>query len=257
VQFLLIAHPRTGTTLLRSLLNRHEKIYVYGEVLYPGFFPWGFYSKLQSAIQGAPDDLLPTRWAKYLEPCLAPLISLMNDAGKSVVGFDAKIPQIAIIPNFHHSVLTAGFAILHLRRRNTLAAIVSYETMARRVASGGVAHGTNRPETMQLHLQPEWLSLRIEELENQDKWIKFTYQKSRYAELWYEDFAAPQFWPKASSRLSSFFEVDIKLPFDTELMKQNPIDLRRMIVNSEEIESLFPQFFAAPVDSKPGVSGPG
>ena len=240
---LMIAQPRTGTVLLRDLLNRHSEIYIYGEILYPDLFMWGFFAHLLPEVGRDGSNLLPTRWSSHLRDYLDELTGIMSDAGKSVIGFDAKIPHVALLPNFHDN-LPPDFAVLHVRRRNTLAAVlVWYELMGKRIAEGGASHATAPSKNISLQIDPAWLALRISEFETQDKWIKYIYGERTYLELWYEDFASPGVWDSARGRLSAFFGIDIGLPFAPKTVKQNSPNLADLIDNSAEIRSQFPQFF--------------
>jgi hypothetical protein len=243
MRFLMIAQPRTGTMLLRTLLNQHAKIYVYGEIFYPEFFFWGFFSHLLPAVNRDVDNLLPTKWSTHVVDYLEGLTGMMVDAGKSIVGFDVKIPQISFVPNFHGSVEHAGFAVMHVRRRNSLAAILSYETMRRRTAEGGSAHPTAPSENISMHVDPAWLGLCLAEYETQDQWINHIYGGKDYLELWYEDFASPDVWNGACRKLSAFFGIELQLPFAPAIVKQNSANMADLIENSDEIKHRFPRFF--------------
>jgi hypothetical protein len=148
MRFPMIAQPRTGTMLLRTLLNQHNGIYVYGEIFYPEFFIWGFFSHLMPAVSRDANNLLPTNWRTHVTDYLTNLTGIMADAGKSIVGFDLKIPQISLVPDFHASVENSNFSVLHVRRKNSLAAILSYETMRIRMAAGASAHPVAQPENI-------------------------------------------------------------------------------------------------------------
>jgi LPS sulfotransferase NodH len=236
---LLLAQPRTGTTLFRSLVNQHPAAYFYGEVLFPDFFAWGFFSYLSGRLRDDRRMALPTHWHDQLKPYLTQLAGLMHDAGKAVVGFDLKIPQLGFVPDFHRAIVGGDFPIIHLRRRSVLGAIVSYETMSRRVGAGRPAHGSRPERTEPIHLDPAWLALRVAEFETQDGWINLTYRAGRYLELHYEDLS-PAGWGKVCERLSAFLGLDFTVPFRTVLEKQNDADLSRLIANFDEISAVFP-----------------
>lgn len=243
MQLLMIAQPRTGTTLLRNLVNQQSEVFMYGEVLYPDLFTWGFFSHILPSVYGTPSNFLPTRWGERLIGYLDELTRLMSDAGKSVVGFDVKIPQISLVPHFHAAALASRFSILHVRRKNTLAAVLSYETLAKRLAAGYPAHGPMPTEQIRVHLDPAWLSLRIAEFEIQDKWIQHTYRDSHYLELFYEDFAGADPWNSARDKLSAFCGIELRMPFAPTIAKQNHVDLAEIIINHDDIRRLFPRFF--------------
>lgn len=243
MRFLMIAQPRTGTMLLRTLLNQHNGIYVYGEIFYPEFFIWGFFSHLMPAVSRDANNLLPTNWRTHVTDYLTNLTGIMADAGKSIVGFDLKIPQISLVPDFHASVENSDFSVLHVRRKNSLAAILSYETMRIRMAAGASAHPVAQPENICVHVDPDWLTLRIAEFETQDQWINHIYCGRNYLELWYEDFASPDVWDNACCKLAAFFGLELQLKFAPATVKQNSDNMADLIENSDEIKHRFPRFF--------------
>jgi LPS sulfotransferase NodH len=243
MRLLLIAQPRTGTTLLRNLLNQHSKIYIYGEIFYPDFFSWGFFSHLRSKAHSDATYMLPTKWHTQVMDYLDGLTGIMLDAGKAVVGFDAKIPHLALVPDIHKMFREHGMSVLHLRRRNTLAAILSYEVMHRQAALRAHGHSASAEEEAKLHVDPTWLALRIAEFEVQDQWINHSYSGLHYLQVSYEDFASPSVWYAAQQQLSEFFEVHIDLPFAPTITKQNSWDVGDLIENAAEIARLFPRFF--------------
>ncbi len=248
MRVLLLAQPRTGTTLFRSLINQHPAAYFYGEVLFPDFFAWGFFSYVAGALGRDRQALLPTSWHAHLDPYLAQLAGLMRDAGKKVVGFDLKISQLGFVPDFHRGIAASDCAVIHLRRRDVLGAIVSYETMSRRVASGQPAHGACPARTEAVHVDPDWLALRVSEFTTQDVWIERIYAARRYLLLYYEELT-PAGWGGVCAKLSAFLGLDITVPFRTSLEKQNDADMSQVIANYAEIKAAFPGLCGADVVS--------
>jgi LPS sulfotransferase NodH len=243
MRFVMIAQPRTGTTLFRELLNKNHSIYMYGEAFNPAFFKWGWYSYLRSELERYPDALLPENWQARVTTYLNSLFEVKEKAGKSVVGIDVKIPQAKRMSKFSSSVRDCGAGVLHLRRKNTLACIVSYRLMTERVRNGGRAHGTQPATSQPVRINLNWLRLRITEFENEDKWVRWRYRGSRYMELFYEDFVGEAGWQRTAVALSEFFGVNIRNSFAPSLQKQNSSNLADLIANAGEIRKHFPRFF--------------
>ena len=243
MRFILLAHERTGTTLFRGLANQHPSVFIYGEMCFPSFFDNGWYSRLAHEVDRDKSVLLPQEGGARFIPYISDLAQLEERNGRRAVGFDIKIAQAKMIGYFNHHVQESGYGVLHLRRRNTLATIISNETMVARMNRGLPPHGTMPAENEPVYLDPEWLGLRIEELELEDRLLMFTHRNQPFLQICYEDFTTPFGWEMECGRVSDFLDVDFQVPFKPTLVKQNTSNLEELIVNADEIRYLFPRFF--------------
>ena len=254
MRFVLIAQPRTGTTVLRNLLNQNRALYMYGEAFHPAFFSWGWYSYLHAKMQEDPKALLPTTWGAHAAPYLNSLFEAKEKKRKAAVGVDIKIPQAEMIHTLPKAIRDCGASVLHLRRRNSLASIVSYRIMTQRVREGGRAHGTRPVVSEPVQLNLDWLKLRISEFETEDNVVKWNFRGWSYMELFYEDFVGDAGWQQTCLRLTDFLKLKISTPFEPSLQKQNSSNLADLIKNADEVRRNFPQFFeteTAPPGEKP------
>jgi len=242
MRFVTIAQPRTGTTVFRELLNQNRSIHAYGEAFHPKFFEWGWYSYLLPTVLQESSALLPTNWERHIAPYLNSLFEAKEKAPITAVGIDVKIPQARLIYALPEALKQCGAGVLHLRRKNTLAAIVSYKLAMHR--SGGRAHGTQPAKSEPVRLDLNWLKLRIAEFEQQDEMIKCTYRNRPYLELFYEEVIGDVGWRRTCVRLSEFLETEIRGHFAPKLTKQNSSNVAELIVNADEVRQHFPQFFA-------------
>jgi len=243
VRFIMLAQPRTGTTVFGNLVNKQRTTYLYREAFHPAFFKWGWYQHLLPLLQENPQAILPTQWGQYLGPYLNGLYEVKEKNRKVAVGIDVKISQAELLYALPQAVRQCGASVLHMRRRNTLAAIVSYRIMVERVREGARAHGTSAPEVRTVHLNMDWLKLRMATFETQDNMVKWTYRDYPYLELFYEDFVGEEGWNRTSVRLAEFFETRFDVPFAPRLQKQNPATLAELIRNADEVRKVYPQFF--------------
>jgi LPS sulfotransferase NodH len=244
MRFVMIAQPRTGTTVFGHLINHNRSVFMYREAFHPKLFSWGWYAYLQAILPEKPEALLPTNWSEHLTPYLNGLYETKEARNKLVVGIDIKITQAELLYRLPKAVRDCGAKVLHVRRRNTLAAIVSWRIMTERQRQlGRGAHGVTTPEARQVRLNVDWLRLRIAQFENQDEMVKFTYRDQPYLEMVYEDFIGVRQWQNQWPKLSEFFGIPFKIAFRPRLQKQNPSKLSDMIVNAEEVKKAFPRFF--------------
>ncbi len=154
--------------------------------------------------------LLPREGGANFLPFIPNLAKREERNGKRAVGFDVKMAQSRLIGYFNHYVQASGCGILHMYRKNTLATIVSAETMAARMKRGLPPHGTTRADNKPVYLDPEWLKLRVEDYELQDRIAAFTHSLQPYIQVCYEDFMTPDGWQVTCKRLFGFFHLDLR-----------------------------------------------
>lgn len=241
MQFALIAHQRTGTTMFRTMLNCNPSIFLYGEILYPDYFHWGFFSYL---VQKAKDDsslLLPPNWIKLLQPYCSELTSVMQEAKKEHVGFDLKIPQLNGFCDMHKFLFQNDFGVIHLKRINVVECVVSQEIMKKRISGGLPVHSVTKLPPLKLSVDKNWLAAMIHEIEYEDNKIKFSYNTKRYLELVYEELVDDRFRPKVEENLSNFFEIPVRL--GQPAYEKQGGDIRETIENYRELTDLIDPYY--------------
>jgi hypothetical protein len=243
MRFILLAHERTGTTVFRGLVNQHPSVFIYGEMCFPSFFDGGWYSHLADEVDRDKSVLLPRERGARFFPYLSQLAEKEERGGKNSVGFDVKIEQTGMIGYFNHTAQQSAYGILHVRRTNTLAAIISNVTMEARMNRGLPPHDTKPADNEPVYLDPEWLKLRIEEHELQDRQVTFTHKNQPYLQIHYEEFTSPTGWRITCNRLSGFFNFVFEVPFNPPYVKQNTSNLAELISNADEIRRRFARFF--------------
>lgn len=235
----LFAHGRTGTTYFRSLLNSHQQIHCFGEVLFPDFWQGGFYQCWHEAILEDKRNLLihqrlPGLFEKYLR-------ELAATNPKPVIGFDLKIPQIQETPVLHAVIWRERARILHLVRENTLRTVVSRRIMQERMSQGdNSVHRSYTPAPITIELEPARVIVEIKGLQETDNIIRQKYEGSArcpYLRIRYEDLAGPEGPDAVLQQVCEFLGVQ---PFEqqpqSELKRQNPSPVRDLIANITEVE---------------------
>ncbi len=236
MQFALISHPRCGTTFFRDMLNASSSVFCYGEVFFPDYFHWGFYSFMMERARKNPDLALPSNWAPVLKDYFNQLTGVMSEAKKEHVGFDIKIPQMQSIYNISGFLYKNNFGVVHLRRRNVVEAIVSLEIMAANEASGIPVHSGTKPPLRSIHVDRDWLLQRIDELNFYDDQINRIFSSVRYIEIYYEDLVDQERRSLVQRRLGDFFNANIALQ-DTIYVKQG-YSLSDTVTNYAEIADI-------------------
>jgi hypothetical protein len=216
---------------------------MYGEVMNPDLHQWGWYHYLLGRIKEDDRAVIPTQYARHFLKYLEERAADKERAGKEIVGVDIKIPQTEQIADFYTHVRASPFGVLHLRRRNTLAAIVSHMTMMARRKQGQTAHGTKPAKNRPIHIDMEVLEFRIPYFELLDARVKRACRDGKYLEIYYEDFTHAAGWRETCGRLSEFFGMQFELDFAPTLQKQNTSNLADLIRNVDEVRSAYPRFF--------------
>jgi len=243
MRFILLAHKRTGTTVFRSLVNQHKSLHLYNEAFFPSKFGWGWYAYLAAKLEDDPDLILPRNMGREIMPYFDHLAGRKEKRGRQAVGVDVKLSQAQQIRDFHHHLKSSDYGILHMRRRNTLAAIVSRVTMEARKKRGVRAHGSTPAENSPIYLDLERLALQIENYELQDRVVNWNYRDRNYLQVHYEDFTTESGWENTCGQLSDFFGFPFHVDFVTHLAKQNSRNLAELIRNADEVRNAYPRFF--------------
>lgn len=227
MRVVLFAHPRSGTTYLRSLLNQHPSVYFYGEVFHPDIFSWGFYSYIKTNIK---DIYNLNSYVDHIVPFFDSLTGIMEDAGKKIIGFDVKIPQFSSIMNGHSAIVEKDFSIIHLTR-NYLDAYTSYEIMRERNKKNILAHNSFIPDLQKVFLDTNILLPQLKLMKAQDELIEGAYRnKNNYVKIDYADIN-----PSFIQNLFSQFGLESTHLKGSALVKQNPELLTEKILNAEEV----------------------
>ena len=227
MRVVLFAHPRSGTTYLRSLLNQHPSVYFYGEVFHPDIFSWGFYSYLKTNIK---DIYNLHSYRDHIVPFFDSLTGIMEDAGKKIIGFDVKTPQFSSIMDGHGAIVEKDFFIIHLTR-NYLDAYTSYEIMQERNRKSIPAHNSFTPNPQKVFLDINILLPQLKLMKAQDDLIEGTYKnKNNYIKIDYNDIT-----PNIIQNLFGQFGIEVITLKDSTLVKQNSELLTEKILNIEEV----------------------
>jgi hypothetical protein len=234
LQFALIAHPRSGTTFFRSMLNANGAIFCYGEILYPDFFHWGFFSFLQQKVMSDYSFLLQTRWVDALDEYFSQSTGIMAEAGKLHIGYDLKIPQLNAFYNVFEFLTKADFGILHLVRKDKGKLACSELLMRSRMQAGIPVHSPNQLPNPQIEISRKWLLSRIAELTHGDRLIEDSLRDRHYLKFFYEDIVNPDEIAGVSKSLSSFFSEEVRLNNTNNYTKQTN-DLSKIVTNYDEV----------------------
>ncbi len=240
--YVILAHQRSGTHLLQSLLRSSNEIFQYDEVLYP-------------ALKGETEDLLFFEY--YLEEVRRdPNKLLFTDnsvvdslfegyfqeacrrVSKQVVGFDIKLDQFSCFPRLSYIIPLLGIKIIHLVRGNYIARIASHEAMQVKVAEGIKSDSFHfeKFKSNALILDIEQTIAWADRDYAHNSWIKdvMIANGGDYMEMYYEDISGPDYKSKMH-QLFDFLNVErCDLSFAT--VRQGDLDLSKRVSNYVELE---------------------
>lgn len=222
--FSLISTPRSGTTAFRSLLNQNSDVYLFGEVLYPDYFSWGFFSWLAAKRAAGKHLDLPHTWTSEYIPYLHNIAGIMFEAGKKSVGVDLKWGQVKAIFGLDKLIARDELGIIHLVRRNTAATVLSQIRMAIALSTGRPihlsAHAKNK-EKLDITVEIKGYRLQnlIDELRVEESIIEQTYSSGAYIKIYYEDIFGGGDLNGVSQKLSKFLDASVDLGGEIKFQK--------------------------------------
>lgn len=139
-RFVIIARPRTGTNLLRSMLNAHGQVLAFGEVFRdPEFIGWGmpYYPRI-----GPMRRLLERDPVRFLERVVYRRYpKRIRAVGFKIFYAHARNPEW--LPLWDHLRERKELTVIHVRRRNLLGAYLS-QVKARQTGVWETRRGTYR-----------------------------------------------------------------------------------------------------------------
>lgn len=208
-KFLLFAYGRSGSELLRSLINSHPDIYCDEEIFLDrkALFPQRYLSNRAKIPQ------------------------------KKIYGYKAKLPQLELQYRDHEKLkatfLTKEFQIIYLRRKNFLRQALS------------VIIGIQRNkwhDTKAAPLSGKKFHVDCNELLERIRWIEIYENKEKemlrgldYLFIHYEeDLLDPQNHQKTLNKIFHFLRVD-PVPVDTAYVRTSTKNLSDYIENYEEV----------------------
>lgn len=234
----VLAHQRSGSNYLRSMLWTNPSIASYGEVLYPNFDKDGFYFYFQQQLQ--------ENWNKLLmsDPIIANEVFTnffkyaAEKRDKPIVAFDIKLDQLYAYPILYNTFSHQNFKIVLLRRKNAIARVVSHFVMLRRFELNDFDIHYSEPKLVQVEINPEGAIKMIEGGVEFEEYIvsKFGGNPERFMEIHYEDLASKD---RRDGELARFAKFLGAKPFGSESplapTKQGVFPLEQIVTNWTEL----------------------
>ncbi len=230
-KFLIISSQRSGSTLIRTLLDSHPGIRCYGEVFLPTYRKeHSFYEYLNT--RGYPKVLALLLRGLIVRDFLNCLYGT-ND--KDAVGFKIMYDQIRYRPYRFPMVLDYmqknDVKVMHLIRENSFRVCLS-----RQFARATRTYHTNETRVQPtLRIDIQLLLDEIKRLEQQKLWCRSIIKGLNAIEVSYEEFVANK--DTESSRILNFLGVDDSVELQSPLRKVLTAPIRDAVINYEELES--------------------
>ncbi len=189
--FAIVCADRTGSTLLRGMLNSHPDVYVGGELfndyIPDGRIPW----QLDSAPTGqdAKDELTALRRADPVA-FLERLFGMSAQRGYRVIGF-----KLMYYHGDRYSAVRdrlrddTAFRIIHLKRRNLLRRYIS-EQRARMTGEWSHPSGVDEIQLPEVPLKLKDCLQDFDYVEQQQREYADLFERHDVLEVFYEDLAA-------------------------------------------------------------------
>ena len=233
-QFLIVSAGRTGSNLLRSLIESHPAAFCGGEIFNKDYVdrdgvPW----PVQGPLDPELSQLMHQDPAEYWRRLVA-----LAAPGRAAVGAKLTYENGAA-----HPAAAEFFAAdrrircIHLKRRNLLRVFLSLERA--RATGQWMARGDAPPPPVALDLQKTvHYFFRHKELEAKADTVLATHPM---LEIYYEDLAADPVG--VGRRCVEFLGLDPNVPLRTQHKKSGKDGLREAIKNYDELRAAFGEWF--------------
>ena len=182
-RFLIVTYGRTGSRMLRGMLDSHPLVRCHGEV---------FGENLSSLARGRPEMLPLLRTERDRDPADFLQRRVFDRAGCQSVGFKILYRQLFDAwPGLLEAVqLDADVRVIHLLRRDGIRRFMS-EQFIRVTGVHEVAEGAERPDVKPMHVHVPSLLESLAAVERGATMVRSVFHRHPYLELSYEDLVAP------------------------------------------------------------------
>lgn len=230
-RFVVLMHPRSGSTLLNSLLNSHPQMYCEGEI-----------------FGSATRFILPT---SYLE-------ARSIKAQKPVYGCKMTTWQLRTKQKlkdsrrFMHDLHRRGWKVVYLKRHNILRQALSIMVLEHRKALGHQKAYRYDPsqgplELAKLHVDPEDLLRRLQSRESELAEARLLLHTVPHLPLVYEeDLLEPETHQRTANKLFDYLELP-RVTVKTRLAKIGKDNLADTIGNHDEVAAALAHTRYAPM----------
>lgn len=227
--FLIISAQRSGSTLIRTMLDSHPAISCYGEVFLPTYRKqYSFYNYLSQAGHSKVVSVI------LRSPLVTTFLDQLYSAKQSVaIGFKIMYDQASYRPYKFPMVLTYarknGIKVIHLVRENSFRVCLSRQ-FARASKTYHISETQNQSA---LTIDIPLLLSEIKLLEQKKSWCRSKLKRLDSIEVCYETFIANK--PNESVRILNFIGVDESLELHSPLQKVLTAPINEAVINYTEL----------------------
>lgn len=218
-KFLIINPARSGSTMLRRMLDKHPEINCKGEII------------TKKTIKK--EELFP-----YLRKKAFKEISNYKTGNVKSVGFKFKYHEyFNVFPKFKNFLKNhEEIVIIHLRRKNLLKRYISGETTKLRKIDKYATIGNKKPEQIKLNLNIEKTLNNISRINKQESAIKELSKTHKVIDVYYEDLSDETKRKNIIKEIISVLQVSIT-ELEPDTIKQNSDNIKEIVINHTELES--------------------
>src|SRR5262249_46347595 len=166
-KFIILCAARTGSTMLRHLLNSHPRIVCHGEVMsVTNLDSFAGLAARSEAFRQALADASQRDRRRFLEEYV------LDPGGADAVGFKIKYEEL-LLPDFAWLLgwlrAAPDLSVIHLRRENRLKRLVSQITATRIYRIYNITDESQRPAPARIEVTPEECLADFAETESRER----------------------------------------------------------------------------------------
>lgn len=234
-KFIIIAQPRTGSTLVSSLLSSINEVRCIVEPINPighvhhmqpngqRIVPQSDLRNISSVINRLlSEDKLPNEW------------DMSYKTAKKAAGFKIMVHQILSLHSpdqFWQHIRNIQCKLLLIIRKNKLMQIIS-DQIAKNTKQPAVWEGI--PATQKVYINTSNLTRQLENISKQEQYMISQSSYFNKKIIYYEDFKDEH---QNVARILPWL-IDENHHLTTSLRKQNPDDIKERVINYEQLVSI-------------------
>ena len=239
-KFLIAGIQRTGTTLIRTTLNKHPDILSHGEVFFMGTggrgkvsVRRGFQASIDEGYRYFVDRTLARRIRHYFARdslVREYLDALYSTPGYSAIGFKIMFGQTKRYPAVLSYIRESKVHVIHVIRKNVFRTMLSALTKQAR----GLAHSTGVAENVTVRVPIENLVQRLKTIRRDGtRWKDVLDGHPAYLAVTYEAFVED---PAVQvDRILGFLDLEPGIDLQSDLVKMNTATLPEIVENFDEV----------------------
>ncbi|NWH03705.1 sulfotransferase family protein [Desulfobacter latus] len=232
-KFVVAGIQRTGTTLIRTTLDKHSQCRCFGETF---LFKKGRGGKLEGSYRRFINQNKYRRLlAHYLsrKKLVDEYLSSFFDKYQEyeAVGFKVMGTQVKQFPSIISYCQEKNIKVIFVIRENYLRTYLSRLSLQQ----NRIPHSNKKIAVKKVKVPVRSLIAKLKKIQKESLWPERAFSGNPIIKVTYEDFVSNK--TKELERIFNFLSVEPQAEIESDLVKVNPNNLQDYVVNYEEVKN--------------------